>query len=471
MKIITPDLMRALIKELQPPAAEPAKTRTMNNEKPDRDRLRELLAAIPGRPEYDVWLRIISAVADAVSDSEAIGLLQERWPEENEGEYAEKLKHRLKDVHVGSLFKLAMDHGWKFPKTEQEQNKDTAPRTFVSSVPFSFDALMEFDPENDPKCMIGHRWLVRGGSTLWAAGAGYGKSALALQLAIYWACGQQIFGLRPRQRLKSLILQAENDLGDCAEQMQGVLRGIQATGDFDIESCKARIRENVIIHQVIGTSGGIFITLFEQLLAIEKPDIAWIDPLFAFAGCDLLNPKETGLFLREGLFPLAIKNNIGLQVIHHAGKPKLESEDGEARSDIDYQYLGFGTSEIQNAFRAVNVLVPVKGNNDTFKLVMSKRGERSGTDRTIYLQHSRDTICWMQVDAPEESESDKGRPVKYTATEILSFMTLDGVKAVKLYKHIHDELGMSSRTFYRLWDELKKGEKIRVDSDELWYPK
>jgi len=74
---------------------------------------------------------------------------------------------------------------------------------------------------------------------------------------------------------------------------------------------------------------------------------------------------------------------------------------------------------------------------------------------------------------PEKLKAPKraGRPTKYTKDQILLYMTTDGVKTASLQKHVKDELGMSSGTFYDLWEELKKDEKIRVDQDELWYPK
>src|SRR5262249_26833152 len=201
----------------------------------------------------------------------------------------------------------------------------------------------------------------------------------------------------------------------------------------------------------------------------------WIDPLFAFAGCDLLNAEKTGRFLREGLFPIAVKCNVCLQVIHHVGKPNRDDKDH--RTDIDFQYLGFGTSEIQNAFRAINILIPVP-KTDVFRLILSKRGERAGGHtpdgewtRNIYLQHSREGICWLQCDKPAEEEPAKGRPIKYTKEQILEYMTLDGVRTSTLCKHVRRETGMSQKTFYRLWLDLKEAGKIRVDQEELWYPK
>jgi hypothetical protein len=113
LEVVRPDLLRPLVKELQPPPAQPKQTRTRTtNEKPSKEDIRSMLASIPGRLDHDPWTNIIAAVADALPDSEAIEVLQERWPEEKEGEYAFKLKHRKSDIHVGTLIHLAKEHGW-----------------------------------------------------------------------------------------------------------------------------------------------------------------------------------------------------------------------------------------------------------------------------------------------------------------------------------------------------------------------
>lgn len=341
---------------------------------------------------------------------------------------------------------------------------------------FTYSDLMAFDGKHDPKCLVGNRYLVLGGSSLWAAGSGYGKSALALQLAVYWACGQSCFGLRPVRPLKSLIIEAENDLGDMGEQLQGVIGGVSAIGDIDIEHSKGQIEKNVGIHRAIGKTGREFLELLDQLVAFDRPDIVWIDPLFAFAGCDLLDPEKTGYFLRNGLFPIAAKRSVALNVIHHIGKPVRDSSKSErAMADIDYQYLGFGTSEIQNSFRAVNIIVPVASSPGLFKMVLSKRGERAGAkdfegqwSRSIYMKHSTEGICWLQAETPERPSG----AVKYTVEDILDEMSIvNGMTAEQTREHMKKDCGMSPRTFYRLWKDLKKGEKIRVDSGGKWYRK
>jgi len=72
-----------------------------------------MLKVIPSRPDYDDWLKIASAVWDAVPMAEGCQLLNEWSPEEQEGEYASKHKSRLKEIGIATLIYLAKENGWK----------------------------------------------------------------------------------------------------------------------------------------------------------------------------------------------------------------------------------------------------------------------------------------------------------------------------------------------------------------------
>ena len=97
------------------------------NSKPDKAQIREMLRFIPKRPGHPDWIKIVASVGDALPDEDAIELLKEWSPEEKEGEYADKLQHRLKDVTVGTLIYLAKQHGWKRPeKTYPSRNAEAA---------------------------------------------------------------------------------------------------------------------------------------------------------------------------------------------------------------------------------------------------------------------------------------------------------------------------------------------------------
>jgi len=337
--------------------------------------------------------------------------------------------------------------------------------------PLGSDELESLVDKPDPNSLVGSRWLCRGGNCLWSGGAGYGKSTLIVQFAVHWANGLRCFGVRPVRPLKSLIIQSENDDFDVSEQYNGVLKGTQ----LDDEG-RQTVRKNLTFVRVEAKSGNAFLAQLEKFLNLYRPDMVWIDPLFAFAGCDLMNAERTGYFLREGLFPMFVKFQCGGNIVHHIAKPPKEEKAEKA--SIDYQYLAFGSSEIQNAFRAVNTLQPISFAEQIYKLVFSKRGRRAraktldgNLTSQIYLQQSDDPtmIYWNQVAEPEKP--DKKVQVKYTADEhILGFMSVaHGWKTSVLQRHVKAETGMAPATFYRMWLELQKAQKIRVNEDNEWF--
>jgi hypothetical protein len=349
---------------------------------------------------------------------------------------------------------------------------------------FSFRELLSFDAGNDTNTLIGKRWLCRGSTCLWAGGAGYGKSSLEMQLAIHWGFGEPVFGILPVRPLKSLIIQAENDLGDTGEQLQGVIRGVAACNDIDItlESRQAGIEANLIITRVVGVTGLKFLSLLDSLIELHKPDLVWIDPLFAFAGCDLMNAKDVGLFLREGVIAAAVRHGVCIHIVHHVGKPDRDNDAKHNWNELDFQYLGFGSSEIQNAFRAVNVLLPVAGHQGIFRLILSKRGSRAGAKTpddelttSVYLTHSKEGIYWVQTEKPDLLARIRGQgkdhlfQAKFSADDVLSQMSVTHPsKTAMLQKHMKAETGMSEKTFYRIWADLKTKQRIQTNSDGEW---
>lgn len=344
---------------------------------------------------------------------------------------------------------------------------------------FGFGALMDFDSKADQNNLLGFRYLCRGFTCLWAAAAGAGKSSLAMQLAILWGNGLPAFSIKPVRPLKSLIIQAENDLGDTGEQLQGVMKGMARLDPvINNPSHRELTERNVVIKRVIASTGMKFCALLESLIQSELPDFVWIDPLFAFAGCDLKDAKEAGEFLREGIIPIAVRHGVCLHVIHHVGKPDKDSKSKAGWTDLDFQYLGFGSSEIQNAFRAVNIMLPVAGHEKKFRMILAKRGSRAGAKdpdgeftTSVYLAHSaaEDGICWVQIDKPEDQDKDSksGQFSKsFSIDDVLEHMSaIDGMKTGALQRHISTETGMSKATFYRCFEFLKKNSKIRLGED------
>jgi hypothetical protein len=323
------------------------------------------------------------------------------------------------------------------------------------AINFDLDELLAFDSAHDPNCLVGRRFLVRGGSWMIAGPTGCGKSSLMIQLAIYWATGTPMFGMTPVRALKTLIFQAEDDFGDVSEQAQGVFKGIQASEDLDLEKFNEQIRKNLIIKQARAISGDRFLAMLEEYVHILKPDIVGINPLFAYAGCDLLDPS-VGTFLRDKLFALGDKFRYCSVVMHHVSKPPREGGD-----PANTMYLGFGSSEVQNSFRAVSTITPLKDPPGTWKLDFGKRTFRSGAKTPageftdiVYMEHSKEGICWNQV---EEPETESGR-----AEDILLQMDfVEPIKASSLQRKMNAEFGMAKRTFFRHWKALKKASKIK----------
>ena len=96
-----------------------------------------------------------------------------------------------------------------------------------TSTAFDFRAMVASDKEQDPSCVLGNRFLCRGGSCLLVSQTGAGKSALLTHAALSLALGHDFFGIRTRKGpLTSVVIQSENDSGDVSEAVQGTLDGM-----------------------------------------------------------------------------------------------------------------------------------------------------------------------------------------------------------------------------------------------------
>lgn len=321
------------------------------------------------------------------------------------------------------------------------------------AVTFDLDKLLAFDAARDPDCLVGKRFLLRGGSWMIAGPTGCGKSSLLIQLGVYWATGTPMFGVKPVRPLKILIFQAEDDFGDVSEQLQGVYKGIQASEDISLDDLNEKVHKNLTIKQARGISGQHFLEMTEEYARILKPDIVAINPLFSYAGCDLLDAAAIGNFLRDRLFALGDKFHYCTVVIHHVSKPPREGGDPDST-----MYLGFGSSEVQNSFRAVSTIMRVRG-TDTWKFDFGKRIYRCGARKpsgeltdVVYIEHGKDGICWHQVEEPEMGNAE----------DILAEMTFDDpMKTGAIQAKLYADRDMPRRTFYRIWKALRKEGKIK----------
>ena len=280
--------------------------------------------------------------------------------------------------------------------------------------PYKWEDLVNFKEDCDPTQLLGKRWICRGGSALWVGSSGLGKSVLCLQAAITWACGRDLFGISPHGKpLKSLIVQAENDEGDVAEALQGILKALNLTPE-ELQM----VKENIVIVRDCTSTGERFVDRMRRLVERHKPHLAWVDPLLAFIGGDLSSQETAGGFLRNLLNPLALAGGFAWMLMHHTPKP---TRDGSGYQGHDKAYSGFGSSELTNWARSVLTLAPCGQDEEgtyTYKLEVTKRGKRSGLrpGRTagdfiasnvqpcVHLKHSQVGLAWMEGDAPEKKK-------------------------------------------------------------------
>ena len=278
--------------------------------------------------------------------------------------------------------------------------------------PLKVSTLLEYAGKEDPNNIIGQRYLCRGGSVILVGQSGIGKSSLTAQFALSWACGRDVFGIRPVKPLKILVIQAENDDGDLAEMTAGVLNGMGVKQDS--EEFQTINRNLIFIRDTVET-GFAFTERVRRLVDRYRPDVVFLDPLLSFIGADISRQEVCSQFLRNWLNPISEQSGCIWFAIHHTGKPSSDPKARQGWNDSDWAYAGMGSSELTNWARAVMVLRDVGQGH--FKLTMAKRGNRAGATHldgqptsSIWLKHASEGICWIQVEEPEmPSPKDKDK--------------------------------------------------------------
>jgi hypothetical protein len=395
LEFVSLDLLRALVKELQPPPAQPKQTRTgTTNEKPSKEDIRSMLASIQGRPGYDAWLRIISAVGDALPASEAIGVLQERWPEENEGEYAEKLKHRLTDVHVGSLIHLAKQHGYEVKQSYEIRGQ--------SMVDYSCEQI------DESQNVLGNRWLERERGGLVTGPSGIGKSTAIYQMMGDWACGRVSFGIKPSltEGLRIIAVQTEDSHNDLIEMSRCVDRLHLNDAQFEL------VRRNTHIETINDAVGEKFIEKLDSFLEQKPCDLLILNPLSDFIKGELTNEAEVKYFLRQMLNPLLIKHRCGVLCVQPT--PKTNRDSTDKYSWFDWMYWGAGSAEFARWARGGIVIVPT-ADRDVYRFIAAKRFDKLGwIGHEHWYAHSLkdDVVLWIPASEEQMAGCKKAKDHK-----------------------------------------------------------
>jgi hypothetical protein len=314
------------------------------------------------------------------------------------------------------------------------------PPTTVAQVETTLRDLMSYNTENDPNALLGRRWLCKGCAVLLAGQTGLGKSSLAVQMAVTWARGEHFFGISPVRPLRSLIVQAENDMGDLSEMLRGVLNGMGCAIELDALDSQVRFWNDPTVEP-----GELFDKLSETCRRFS-PDLLWIDPLLAFIDGDISKQEVASSFLRRRLATLARDFGLGVFLVHHTPKPLRDKPKGAPQSG-DYSYLGMGSSELPNYCRAVLVLRETAEN--TYEFRAAKRGSRAGLVDAegqpvteILLRHAAHGIHWERAEAAEEVRTDEEHEM---ALAIVADLPTSHVPATELRNLVSKFLGCRSR--------------------------
>jgi len=324
----------------------------------------------------------------------------------------------------------------------------------------------------DPDELLRLRFLCRGGGLLLCGPTGIGKSSWALLCAILWALGRDCFGIIPTRRLKSLLIQAENDDGDLAEMRDGVIVGLGLTAEEAKTAC-----DNIIVAREDSRTGPRFFSeVIRPLLTTHRPDLLWIDPALAYLGAAAGRQEDVTLFLRTYLNPLIREFNCAVVIVHHTNKPPSGHEKPNW-SGSDFAYLGSGSIEWANWARAILALRSI-GSHDVFELRAAKRGRRlnwqDANGEKTYLKHiahakEPGVICWREV-GPDEIETG-GRPKTYDVAELFALLPPGGLTTGEWVKLAKSECGVSETTLHRERRALLKAGRIAKSSTSgKWQP-
>lgn len=335
---------------------------------------------------------------------------------------------------------------------------------------FNHELMMRFVATDDKDALLGvegSRWLSKGGSVLESSISGAGKSVARLQRALSYALGLSAFGVSPvnGKRLKSLIMQAENDFGDEAEIFQGVVNGLLRTygaaQGLTVEDILKAAQENIIVCR-ISASGDVFAQVLDLMIKMHAPDIVWVDPMFPYWGKALSDLGAFTEFTRNRIAPILARHKTALWLTHHFEKT------GKGF---------FGPSDLQNWVRACVEITKCEADPEVFCFNYTKRGERSGVpDRKYHARHSAEGLFWEPAAAPAALSAPAARRLpapainkeaeaaKKEADELRRALSLVKVgsefEVKELLGKLRAEFGCAQRKAEYLWQLMKEKSNI-----------
>jgi hypothetical protein len=232
-------------------------------------------------------------------------------------------------------------------------------------------------PINHEDTLLGERYLCRTGGMFVVAPSGMGKSTFSIQVAILWCCGLASFGIQPRKALRILVVQSEDDKGDCTEMAQMMEHlGLNREQKILVDQNSDLIRCNDL-------TGQKFIqalqTRLQQARDTTDPfDLVIINPYGVYLGADVKDTEACTQFLNTWLNPILLEFNIAAILIHHTAKTNFQNTD--KYKIWDWMYHGAGCACITNWARAILAIKPETEDMKVYRFIAAKRGSRIGPD-------------------------------------------------------------------------------------------
>ena len=295
-----------------------------------------------------------------------------------------------------------------------EDAKEAGPRFSAGKSIYGFSR----SKIDDSNTLLGNRFLCRGGGIILVAPSGMGKSTFTMQAAILWSCGKSAFDISPSKPLRILIVQSEDDDGDCTE-MSEMIDHLNLT---DPE--KQLVDANTVVVRCNDLTSEKFLLALAARLSESKFDLVIINPYSSYLGADVIDTEANIRFLHVGLNPLLAEHNLGALIVCHT--PKTKMVDFSNMNPWDFQYLSAGAAAITNWARGMIVIVPQKCDPKLFKFVAAKRWQKIGWgEPERYFTHSDGKVsCWEfaskeQIKKAEKDKAAKAKAAKFSWQEII----------------------------------------------------
>lgn len=280
---------------------------------------------------------------------------------------------------------------------------------------------------DDRNTLLGNRFLCRGCGVILVAPSGMGKSTCTMQASILWSCGLSAFDIFPSKPLRILIIQSEDDDGDCIE-MSTMLNHLGLDDDQ-----KQMVDANTVVIRCNDLTGPEFFEALRNCLTESSFDLVIVNPYSSYLGGDVIDAEINVRFLHVGLNPLLTEFNLGALIVCHT--PKTSKVDLGSVKAWDFQYLSAGSAVITNWARGMVVIVPQECDPKLFRFVAAKRSQKIGWgDSERYFTHSSDGHSVWGIPTKEQVQNaakakTKAKKAKYTWQEVINkiLSPIDGI--------------------------------------------